>query len=417
MKTAIKIVAALFVVLALAAGAAFLFVPDDMLRALPGGQGETLVSTKHRTREDLSHWADGVAYSAKSLWWDVSSGRAFDTSPQAVIEIPRAVREQIAKARATPPKTPVKPAAKMAPSAKVAAASLPANTKPATAPATAPMVAIQKEPSPKTPVMAPAAAAISMAEKKTSTAVEMASKAPPPPPSAEPPPPVKEMMAATPKSMKPEAGKAALENSAKAPPSMATAKTVAKKIPKKPVQTASLGSAEPVKQAVPKMTPPPPPPPPTPDPAAKPKAAPAKPAVPAKAAADDGGETEHKRGLLYYKGTTVPKNFRTAADWFRKAAVKKHAGAQYNLGIMAYLGQGMDQSFAEAAKWFRLAGEQDHASAQYNLGFLFYEGKGVAKDDLSAYTWIDRAARLGDEKAKKARDTLKKVLPPDIFQK
>ena len=143
----------------------------------------------------------------------------------------------------------------------------------------------------------------------------------------------------------------------------------------------------------------------------------AKPVVQAKAETKDGGDTEHKRGLLYYKGITVPKDFRQASDWFNKAAAKGHAGAQYNLGIMAYLGQGMTQSFAEAAKWFRKAGEQDHAAAQYNLGFLFYEGKGVQKDDQEAYHWIDQAARLGDRKAAKARETLEKVLPKEIFKK
>ncbi|MBT7250890.1 MAG: sel1 repeat family protein, partial [Rhodospirillaceae bacterium] len=70
-----------------------------------------------------------------------------------------------------------------------------------------------------------------------------------------------------------------------------------------------------------------------------------------------------------------------------------------------------------AAKWFRKAGEQDHAAAQYNLGFLFYEGKGVQKDDQEAYHWIDQAARLGDRKAAKARETLEKVLPKEIFKK
>jgi hypothetical protein len=84
---------------------------------------------------------------------------------------------------------------------------------------------------------------------------------------------------------------------------------------------------------------------------------------------------------------------------------------------MTYLGQGVDQDYRQAAEWFRRAGEQDHAAAQYNLGFLYYEGKGVERDNLQAYMWIDRAASLGDDKAVKARDTLQKALPKDIFQR
>jgi TPR repeat protein len=121
--------------------------------------------------------------------------------------------------------------------------------------------------------------------------------------------------------------------------------------------------------------------------------------------------------MLYYKGIGVDTDFKKAAMWFKRAADKGHAAAQYNLGIMSYLGQGVDQNYAKAAEWFNRAGAQDHAAAQYNLGFLYYEGKGVDKDDLQAYMWIDRSASLGDEKAIKARDTLQKALPKEIFNR
>jgi len=132
---------------------------------------------------------------------------------------------------------------------------------------------------------------------------------------------------------------------------------------------------------------------------------------------DDTAEQDHRRGMLYYKGIGVDKDFKKAAMWFRRAADKGHAAAQYNLGIMSYLGQGVEQDYARAAEWFNKAGAQDHAAAQYNLGFLYYEGKGVDKDDLQAYMWIDRSASLGDEKAIKARDTLQKALPKEIFNR
>ena len=131
---------------------------------------------------------------------------------------------------------------------------------------------------------------------------------------------------------------------------------------------------------------------------------------------DPSVDQDHKRGLLFYKGIGVDKDFKKAAQWFKQAAKKGHAGAQYNLGIMSYLGQGVEQDYSQAAVWFEKAGDQDHAAAQYNLGFLFYEGKGVTKDDLQAFMWIDRSANLGDEKAVRARDTLQKALPKEIFK-
>ncbi len=131
---------------------------------------------------------------------------------------------------------------------------------------------------------------------------------------------------------------------------------------------------------------------------------------------DASADQDHKRGLFFYKGIGVDKDFKKAAQWFSQAAKKGHAGAQYNLGIMSYLGQGVPQDYAQAIIWFEKAGEQDHADAQYNLGFLYYEGKGTKKNDLQAYMWIDRSANLGDEKAIRARDTLQKALPKEIFK-
>ena len=135
-----------------------------------------------------------------------------------------------------------------------------------------------------------------------------------------------------------------------------------------------------------------------------------------KAARNPSADQDHKRGLLFYKGIGVDKDFKKAAQWFSRAAKKGHAGAQYNLGIMSYLGQGVAQDYTQAITWFEKAGEQDHAGAQYNLGFLYFEGKGVKKDDLQAYMWIDRSANLGDKKAIRARDTLQIALPKEIFK-
>jgi outer membrane biosynthesis protein TonB len=192
--------------------------------------------------------------------------------------------------------------------------------------------------------------------------------------------------------------------------------------PKPPARTAKA-APEPLPKAVvvPKQEPRRPPSE-TEKPATRPAAQPllaAKPpaAKPAPAAKDETAEQDHRRGMLFYKGIGVDKDFKKAAMWFRRAAEKGHAAAQYNLGIMTYLGQGVEQDYAGAAEWFKKAGEQDHAAAQYNLGFLYFEGKGVPKDSLQAYMWIDRAANLGDDKAAKARDTLQKALPREIFNR
>ncbi len=199
------------------------------------------------------------------------------------------------------------------------------------------------------------------------------------------------------------------------PPPMAPAPAAEKAAPAKKIPAPPASKAKPKpKIAAKKPT------------AKKPAVKPPKPVTPKKVAKlpaakkpptrkDPTADQDHKRGLLFYKGIGVDKDFKKAAQWFRRAANKSHAGAQYNLGIMSYLGQGVEQDFAKAALWFQRAGEQDHAPAQYNLGFLYYEGKGVDKDSLQAFMWIDRAANLGDEKAIRARETLQKALPKEIF--
>lgn len=233
---------------------------------------------------------------------------------------------------------------------------------------------------------------------------------PPPPPSVSPPPPV----APRPTVARP----APLDLAPPPPPLAAEPEAMPEKKPKtKPAgRPAAETAAKPAPEAAPL---------PAPKPQARESASrltlpaartarapvPRKPAVP-----DETADQDHKRGMLFYKGIGVDKDFKKAAQWFRRAAEKGHAVAQYNLGIMTYLGQGVDQDYRQAAEWFRRAGEQDHAAAQYNLGFLYYEGRGVERDNLQAYMWIDRAASLGDDKAVKARDTLQKALPKDIFK-
>tara|TARA_B100000405_G_scaffold123301_1_gene86284 strand:+ start:179 stop:865 length:687 start_codon:yes stop_codon:yes gene_type:complete len=184
----------------------------------------------------------------------------------------------------------------------------------------------------------------------------------------------------------------------RAQPSPTSVKQIAKGEAKKPKQVGVLSAKPEIQSSAP---------------AEKPKREASK----SPSMSSDGGVDAHQRGMLHYRGNTVPKSLSEAAKWFRIAADNGHAGAQYNLGIMAFLGQGMTKDYTKAAKWFRMAGEQNHAAAQYNLGFLYYVGRGVAKDDASAYVWIDRAASLGDKKAEQALYTLRKTLPPEVIAK
>ena len=92
MSTVFKLFAALILLLVVGAGFSLLVLPDATLRALPGGQGERLVSIKRNTSEAAANWYDDVSYAAKSLIWDLTSGDIFNTEANVEIEIPHDIR-------------------------------------------------------------------------------------------------------------------------------------------------------------------------------------------------------------------------------------------------------------------------------------------------------------------------------------
>jgi len=361
LRRIIKIVAALAVVIPLAVVAAIPFIADEgfygALVATPvaGDHADAILNRKQRIEATLRRYGDDIALNWESITGDDRGGappRAH--TPRVVLALPAAPVEAPGADRGW--------TVKAEPKGDAASA-----VEPPPAPAIAPPPAVASR-----AVMAP----------------------PKPLDLAPPPPPLVGESEAKP-APKPTARKAAPPATRPAPPTVAPLAAASPRPESAPQPKAGEPAA--------KLT----------LPAAKAVKVPVsrRPAAP-----DESADQDHKRGMLFYKGIGVEKDFKKAAQWFRRAAEKGHAVAQYNLGIMTYLGQGVEQDYRQAAEWFRRAGEQDHAAAQYNLGFLYYEGKGVERDNLQAYMWIDRAASLGDDKAVKARDTLQKALPKDIFK-
>ncbi len=121
-----------------------------------------------------------------------------------------------------------------------------------------------------------------------------------------------------------------------------------------------------------------------------------------KALAGQGhAEAQFHLGLMYYKGLSVPKNYKLAVMWYRKAAEQGYASAQYKFGGMYFDGAGVPKNYREAAKWFRKAAEQGHAITQYNLGVMYEYGGGVPYNYVLAYMWYSLAAARGNKEAAK----------------
>tara|TARA_B100000315_G_C14481483_1_gene543114 strand:- start:25 stop:495 length:471 start_codon:yes stop_codon:yes gene_type:complete len=84
-------------------------------------------------------------------------------------------------------------------------------------------------------------------------------------------------------------------------------------------------------------------------------------------------------GWMYEYGKGVPKDYKTAVRWYRRAAVQRHAGthfyggvAQAALGKAYFLGQGVPQDFSEALKWLRKAARQGTVDAYGPLVAIMY---------------------------------------------
>jgi len=104
---------------------------------------------------------------------------------------------------------------------------------------------------------------------------------------------------------------------------------------------------------------------------------------------------QDKLGTMYASGDSVPKNFKRAAELFKKSADQGLASAQFHLGLAYRKGQGVQQSNEVAVSWFRKAAEAGYAKAQYSLGYMYANGVGVQKDLNEAVLWISKAADQG----------------------
>ncbi|MDO8546574.1 MAG: tetratricopeptide repeat protein [Nitrospirales bacterium] len=91
--------------------------------------------------------------------------------------------------------------------------------------------------------------------------------------------------------------------------------------------------------------------------------------------------------------------------------------SQHRLGLMYYRGRGVPQDYVQALYWYRAAAEQGDADAQHNLGFMYSKGLGVAQDFVPAHMWANLATSQGDQDAIEFRHNLAiKMTPAQIAE-
>jgi TPR repeat protein len=108
-------------------------------------------------------------------------------------------------------------------------------------------------------------------------------------------------------------------------------------------------------------------------------------------------DAEVALGNLYESGdSTLPLDMAQAAEWYRRAAEKGHAGAQVNVAMMYFEGHGVSRDVAQAIRWYEKAAGQQDAIAMFSLASIYASGAAaIARDTAKAATWYRRAADQG----------------------
>jgi hypothetical protein len=77
-------------------------------------------------------------------------------------------------------------------------------------------------------------------------------------------------------------------------------------------------------------------------------------------------------------------------------------------------GQGVALDYKQAVHWYQKAAEQGDSMAQFDLGRIFETGQdGVPMDYVEAHKWWTIAAAGGEERARKSRLLVERLMRPE----
>ena len=87
-----------------------------------------------------------------------------------------------------------------------------------------------------------------------------------------------------------------------------------------------------------------------------------------------------------------------------QAAERGNAKAMHNLAVLDADGGGKGANYKSAAQWFRKAADRGVADSQFNLGILYARGIGVEQNLAESFKWFSLAAAQGDADSGRKRD-------------
>ena len=107
-------------------------------------------------------------------------------------------------------------------------------------------------------------------------------------------------------------------------------------------------------------------------------------------------------------------NYAEARALFEVYARSGNAEAEELIGVMYALGLGVERDYERAFEWYLRASLKGHAGAQSGLGWYYEVGRGIpAPDMVRAYLWYALAAIGGDPDALDSLEQITPRLTPD----
>lgn len=107
-----------------------------------------------------------------------------------------------------------------------------------------------------------------------------------------------------------------------------------------------------------------------------------------------------------------------AMDELRPAAIAGNAEAEELIGVMYASGLGVERDDMRAFEWYLRAALKGHAGAQSGVGWYYEVGRGMPAPDLvRAYMWYVLSAIGGDPDAAISQEEVVKKMTPEQIEK
>ncbi|MEP2028514.1 MAG: tetratricopeptide repeat protein [Paracoccaceae bacterium] len=124
------------------------------------------------------------------------------------------------------------------------------------------------------------------------------------------------------------------------------------------------------------------------------------------------GEIEAARDLM------EAGSYAEARDALWPAARSGNADAEELIGVMYALGLGVEQDDQRAFEWYLRASMKGHPGAQSGVGWYYEVGRGMPAPDLvRAYMWYVLSAIGGDPDAAISQEEVVKKMTPEEIKK